>query len=588
MRLPLLIPLLFGLAACAAAPLQPLTIARNDYEQVKRELASRIRQQMEANDMVGLSIALTSGDRLVWSEGFGESNHEQNESASADTQYRVGSVTKLFTATAVTRLAAQGKLKLDAPVHDLLPEFKIRSHTPQAAITPRQLITHHSGLPADVLNGRETDRSTDLLTHLNEEYTARPPNVQWAYSNAAYGVLGHIISRVTEHSYTQHMREALLQPLGMTRSTFEQTPDRVAASYSDGEREDFARIRDQAAGSLQSNVVDLSRFLRWSYGRPAEGAERIMPEPWRQQMVMRQNRDIARDFNLQIGLGWMLDGLQRTPESPQIAWHDGSIDGFSSLVAMAPGEQVGVVLLANSSGLHEPLVELAQLALEMLVAVKQGGDISPDSATRDTAPAPQPIPLPEKALGRYGITGPPSLLVELVRKEEHYYLTGLGPKLELYPLSDGSSGARAKWLGLISVGEEELRDLRIKVHTEAEAPLLLQRVMGVWYPIAQRLPNHPLPPEWQSHLGTYRIVNGESPDEQGTAVTLHEHQGLLEIKVPESDELRWLFLPVDHSHAVTVGTGRGAGETLRVVGESNATRLRFSGYVIEKRRPGSL
>ncbi len=583
MRLPLFIPLLIGLTACTAATIQPIVIARSDYEQVKRELTLRIQQQMKANDIAGLSIALTSGERLVWSEGFGVADREHNEPASAYTQYRVGSVTKLFTATAVTRLAAQGKLRLDAPVQDLLPEFKIRSHIPEtSAITPRHLITHHSGLPANVLNGREADNPTNLIAHLSEEYTARPPNVQWAYSNAAYGVLGHIISRVTGQPYAEHMRDALLQPLGMTRSTFEQKPDQVASSYSEGEPEDFARIRDEAAGSLQSNVIDLSRFLRWAYGRPVKGTGSVLPESWRQQMMMQQNRDVAKDFNLQIGLGWMLEGLKRTPESPQIAWHDGSIDGFSSLVAVAPGEQVGIVLLANSAGLHEPLVELAQLALEMLVAVKQGGTISPDIPTQKVAPASQTIPIPEKALGRYGVTGPPSLLVELVRKGEGYYLTGLGPKLELHPLSDGSFGARAKLLGLFSVGEEALRDLRIKVFAEGETPLLLQRIKGIWYPVAQQLPNQSLPTEWQNHLGTYRIVNGESPDERETEVILNAHRGLLEIKVPESEELRWLFLPVDRLHAVTVGTGRGAGETLRVVSDSNATRLRFSGYVIEK------
>ena len=115
------------LAACGGSPPRPDSVARNDYESFKPYVEKLIRHEMDANAITGLSIALVDDQRIVWAEGFGYADKENRKPASAETIYRVGSISKLFTATAAMQLAEQHKLDLDRPLQDVLPEFSIRS-----------------------------------------------------------------------------------------------------------------------------------------------------------------------------------------------------------------------------------------------------------------------------------------------------------------------------------------------------------------------------------------------------------------------------------------------------------------------------
>ena len=109
---------------------------------------------MKANRIIGLSIALVDDQSVVWEQGFGFADKEKKLPATPETIYRLGSISKLFTATAAMQLADQGKLDIDKPVEVYLPEFSIKSRFTDAhAITPRNIMTHHSGLPRDYLKG---------------------------------------------------------------------------------------------------------------------------------------------------------------------------------------------------------------------------------------------------------------------------------------------------------------------------------------------------------------------------------------------------------------------------------------------------
>ena len=118
---------------------------------------------MKKNSVTGLSIALVDDQRIVWAEGFGYADQEKKIPATADTLYRVGSISKLFTDTAAMQLVEQGKLDIDQPLKKYIPNFSIKSRYPDTAeITPRQLMTHHSGLPRDRLKGFMTLKSCSV------------------------------------------------------------------------------------------------------------------------------------------------------------------------------------------------------------------------------------------------------------------------------------------------------------------------------------------------------------------------------------------------------------------------------------------
>ena len=109
---------------------------------------------MSKHDVTGLSIALVDDQQVIWARGFGFADKERNLPAAAETVYRVGSISKRFTATAAMQLAERGKLDIDRPLATYLPGFSIKSRFPEAgSITPRTLMTHHAGLPSDRLKG---------------------------------------------------------------------------------------------------------------------------------------------------------------------------------------------------------------------------------------------------------------------------------------------------------------------------------------------------------------------------------------------------------------------------------------------------
>lgn len=124
------------------------------YCELKEKLSSIISAEMKRHKITGVSIAVNDDGKTVWSEGFGYSDKEERIAATPHTVYRIGSITKVFTATAIMQLVEHGLLDLDKPVSDYLPEFTINTRFTQSkSITIRDLMTHHSGLPSDNLNG---------------------------------------------------------------------------------------------------------------------------------------------------------------------------------------------------------------------------------------------------------------------------------------------------------------------------------------------------------------------------------------------------------------------------------------------------
>ena len=151
-----LFPLVLSIAAlagCTVVPPRPTSVSRGDYASTQAYVTRLIQYEMNKNAVPGLSIALVDDQHVVWAEGFGDADVARKIPASAETIYRVGSISKLFTATAAMQLVEQGQLDIDQPLQKYLPGFAPKTHLQQAAITPRQLMTHHSGLARDRFKG---------------------------------------------------------------------------------------------------------------------------------------------------------------------------------------------------------------------------------------------------------------------------------------------------------------------------------------------------------------------------------------------------------------------------------------------------
>lgn len=321
-------------------------------------------EAQKAGRLPSLAAAVFRGGELVWSDAVGLADVEEQAEATPDTQYAVASITKTFTAASVMQLRDEGKLDLDEPLSRYLPEAA------HGSPTLRRMLAHASGLqrepPGEVWETLEFPGEDELLGRLAEAEQVLAPRAAWHYSNLAYALLGHVVARVSGTPFHDYVRERLLGPLGLARTTW--GPEAPAAKpyfvepYSDAvRREPELELGGKGGESgLSSTVGDLARWGSFLADpgevvlAPASVAEmhelQIMAEP---------------DWTLGWGLGI---GLVRHGERI-FGGHTGGFPGFLSMFLYSRRDRVGAVVLTNSGRwpkLSETGLALAEAALEEL------------------------------------------------------------------------------------------------------------------------------------------------------------------------------------------------------------------------------
>jgi CubicO group peptidase (beta-lactamase class C family) len=204
-----------GIWYLALGPFARSTPAANipaapQYRPVADALTGFIRSEMEQKQIPAVSIALIDDQQIVWSAGFG--NARTNLPATADTIYRVGSVSKLFTDIALMRLVERGELDLDAPVAKYLPAFHPTNRF-EKPITVRQLITHRSGLGRETPVGSYFDPTepslADTIASLNQTEVVYEPGTRTKYSNAAIALVGYLLELQKQKPFTSCIQDLL-------------------------------------------------------------------------------------------------------------------------------------------------------------------------------------------------------------------------------------------------------------------------------------------------------------------------------------------------------------------------------------------
>ena len=174
-------------------------------EMIELQISPFVRRLMQRKHITGLSIALADGAGILAAKGFGLADRQAKQAVSQRTVFKIGSITKLFTGTAAMQLYERGLLDLDKPVCDYVPEFSITSRIGDfSPITPRTLMTHHSGLQADWYADYWSDDPhafRQVVEYLKNCTPAFPPNTVFSYSNLGTSLMGVIIERISHLSY---------------------------------------------------------------------------------------------------------------------------------------------------------------------------------------------------------------------------------------------------------------------------------------------------------------------------------------------------------------------------------------------------
>ena len=581
-----------SIAGCSSVPTRPDSIARGDYTKVAEYVSARIRYEMKKQDVTGLSIALVDDQRVVWAEGFGFADTAGNVPASPDTVYRAGSISKLFTATAAMQLAERGRLDIDRPLADYLPGFSIRTRfTGSAPVTPRLLMTHHSGLPSDYLKGmwtRNPEPIARVAEHLGDEYATNPPGTVFSYSNLGVTLLGDAIGKAAGRDFVSYVRDEILLPLEMSRSSFSPSADRTslaAKGYRRGKEAEEPPLRDVPAGGLNASVLDLSRFVRMVFAGGQAGGRQIVKPETLAEMLRPQNADVPLDLDLRIGLGWMLGGLGDIDirNGGPVAHHAGATLLFHAQLIVLPERKLGVVVLANSDTAGRVVSRVAAEALKLALEAKTG-DRQPKPESRDE--------------------GGSSLSQEALRRYEGWYATSVGAvnvrrtsgglradvmnrTLRLIPRADGSLGLQYRLLGLFPIRIEELDGVGIMREDVAGKEILAVRMRGREFPIGERIRPVPVSAKWLERTGEYEVANLGEDAPLLERARLRAEGGFLfvdySIPLLFPGTMSFAIAPVSDSEAVIRGFGRGMGETIRAVAVNGENMLACSGYLMRKR-----
>lgn len=583
-RLLLLVASTFVLLGGCATP-APVSEGnpRGSYQHTENYLSWLVDREMAENGITGLSIALVDDQQVIWQKGFGYADLENGIPAAPDTVYRAGSIAKLFTAAAIMQLAEQGRIDIDQPLVAALPEFSIKSRFPTAApVTPRNVMTHHSGLPSNFLRGmfvREPARFESVIDNLRDEHLTFPPNYVFSYSNVGMALLGAAVQKVSGEPFDEHMERQFFRPLGMPHSSF--APRAIAKAYDRNKEIEVFSLRDMPAANLLSNVTDLSQFLKMQFANGKSGAQQILSGASIDEMLRVQNADLPLTFNSYVGLGWMLSGIE-VPGGGPVASHGGSLPDSHSMLAMLPEHKLGVVVLSNSMTAHFAVSRIAGEALRLMLEAKTGIRQSPAPVVqaRERAPNSSELRL---------FNGHFDTLVGLSKVSTgsgQIDVEAAGHHFRLVPHEDGLFSIKYKVFGLIPVHIGAFDDIRLSIASVDGRQIVVGRIGGESLVFGEKLHPTSIPESFLQRIGQYEIIgkiDGPSPDH----IVLKEDDGLLvgEVRFPEIPELllRIGFRPLSDNEAVTDGLGSGRGDTLRLIHEDNEERLGFSGYRLRKK-----
>lgn len=362
-----------------------------DYAPAIEKLKAAVRYEVAEKDLPAFSISMVDRDQVVWADGFGFQDAEKKSPATAETVYRVGSISKLFTDIAVVQLAEEGKLDLDAPIQNYLPSFQPKNLF-GVTQTLRQMMTHRSGLVRESPVGNYFDPDepslTETVASLNQTELVYEPDTKTKYSNAAIAVVGSVLEKQLDVSHPQRVRQSILDPLGMTNSSFVVTRD-VAPKLATGWMWTYDDRRFKApefllgtgpAGNLYSNVIDLSKFLSCLFndGRTVSG-QILQPESLAEMISPRKD---ANGKSVGYGLGFRISDIDGHTK----VGHGGAVYGFSTQLGALPQRKLGVAAASSLDASNGVVSRLANFALRLMLAT-QDGEALPDYRSTIAIPA---------------------------------------------------------------------------------------------------------------------------------------------------------------------------------------------------------
>ncbi len=378
----------------------------------------------------GMALGIVRDQELAWFGGFGAADLDLGKKPTEHTIARIASVTKTFTMTAIMQLRDQGRLNLEDPLVQHIPEFAsaraVRGDL--EGVTLRRLLTHRSGLvtesPTHGWNDLDFPSREEMLAKLPETGVVIPQDSAFKYSNLAFGLLGEVVYQITGTPYTEYVHANIIEPLGLTSTVFDLT-DELRPHFFVGynptpyqdcpEHAPYAHLNGiSSAGQLHSTVSDLAKWISFQF--QTEGGDRCGAQVLKGQTLVeiQQPQYVESDWSAGQCLGW------RATRMGNHIYHNhgGGIHGFGTQIWFNVPSKTGVVVLINMWPPHGGL-EMAQEVLEMVLNADEA--MQPVPAQPTLEPTPEAL---QRFIGYY--RAEPGIDVNIEARDGSLQLAGHG------------------------------------------------------------------------------------------------------------------------------------------------------------------
>jgi CubicO group peptidase (beta-lactamase class C family) len=478
----------------------------------QQQLVDEVKAAMHKGNITGLSLAVVDKEGLLWSAYFGFADKAKQQTPNAKTLYRIGSITKLFTATAINQLHERGLLDLNDPVSKYLPQLKVSACFDGTKITIAQLLTHQSGLPhsfepnfwtGDDWRGVAADLSCDMLPYR--------PGFIVSYSNIGYTLLGNIIEKVSGEPYHRYVQTHILEPLHIETEAalFElqgqlseaRFSERVATAYDLSGRESTEPpLRDLPAGGMYANSTAVAQFLAY-FLRVATGQDKkglFRKQETAAEMLRPHGLENALAMDMKLGWGWFLrrasdNGLDDIPQ------HNGSNKFHHGQVMLSPQRGVGIVLLANS-GSRDELLALSKRLLTLVAPPDE-------SSTKRTVVKTDSRAVNFCANGKIPGYYASELGLVKVDADGRDFTTSVGDlRLQLKATESNYFDPSIRLFGFLPLGKSVFRDLQISLRCTDDLSFAAVKEKSEEFSVAYRVYSNKQSQFDDKWLGRYKLL----------------------------------------------------------------------------------
>jgi CubicO group peptidase (beta-lactamase class C family) len=554
--------------------------SNHNYSELIKESEDVIKQKMESDNIIGVSAAIIVDGAVIWKNGFGYADKENNIPMTVNTVVNIASATKTFTALAVMQLQEKGLVDINQPLNKYLPQFHPKTRGEDLEqLTVKSIITHSSGIQTDILKNSDlgSGKYTDVLGFINETYLLSPPGMVESYSNSGYNILGHLIKEVSKQDYPEYIHKNIFTPLGMSTSGFimDSLKNRTKV-YCGGERMHEYRFRDIASGGIYTDINDFIKYAKGLMDAYNGMNSSLIKAVSIQDMFTLQSDNVIIESNKK-GLGWFMfknDSVFAISHAGDAAWGH-------AVICLIPAKNAAAIILINSA-------EGESLKNDFCFNfIRKFGlsvpDIIPPPVIKEVHKEIKPISLPDEVLknhaGDYSqgfsfiTVAVEDTNLAIIRDNKHYVLKALSEN-EFVPYEKAGQDALIEkenerycfmdygnfHMLFHEVGKNESR-LGYKLNKFN--PALLRKKLGVY-----------------EHYG-YQLLVGDTKF-KGAELSLAEERVLLLKLIAYDGEYPFPLNVISAEYAVTSGLGVGFSYTVKFTEDENYDMVDFGGITFRK------